>query len=181
MRGVTVDARVRELRASAYTVPTDAPESDGTFEWDATTLVVVELSAGDATGLGYTYADTSTAAFVRDRLAPVVCGLDATSIPAAWRAMVRSIRNLGRPGVASMAIAAVDTALWDLKARLLELPLVTLLGAARGAVPVYGSGGFTSYTDERLSTQLAGWTASGIARVKMKIGRAALADRRRVA
>lgn len=175
-----MDTRIRELRVSAYTVPTDAPESDGTFEWNATTLVIAELFAGGAMGLGYTYADTSTAVFVRDRLGPVVCGLDAMGIPAAWKAIVHSIRNLGRPGVASMAIAAVDTALWDLKARLLGLPLVTLLGGARGAVPIYGSGGFTSYTDDRLSTQLAGWAASGIPRVKMKIGRDAVADRRRV-
>ncbi len=70
-----------------------------------------------------------------------------------------------------MAIAAVDTALWDLKARILGLPLVTLLGAARDEVPVYGSGGFTSYTDARLADQLGGWAAQGIPRVKMKVGR----------
>ena len=66
--------------------------------------------------------------------------------------MGRSCRNLGRPGVASMAITAVDTALWDLKARLLGLPLATLLDAARADVPIYGSGGFTSYSDERLGS-----------------------------
>ena len=60
--------------------------------------------------------------------------------------MTRAVRNLGRPGVAAMAISAVDVALWDLKARLLELPLARLLGAVHDAVPVYGSGGFTSYS-----------------------------------
>lgn len=175
------EARVRELHVSAYTVPTDAPESDGTLEWSATTLVVVEAIAGNATGLGYTYADTSTALFAREHLAPVVRGLDPMNVPCAWKAMVRSIRNLGRPGVASMAIAAMDVALWDLKARLLGLPLVTLLGGARDSVPIYGSGGFTSYTDERLCEQLARWAGDGIPRVKMKIGRDAAADRRRVA
>ena len=93
------------------------------------------------------------------------------NVPGAWSAMVAAIRNLGRPGIASMAISAVDTALWDLKARLLELPLVTLLGAVHDAVPVYGSGGFTSYSIEQLQEQLAGWVAAGIPRVKMKIGR----------
>jgi L-alanine-DL-glutamate epimerase-like enolase superfamily enzyme len=83
------------------------------------------------------------------------------AIPACWRAMVDAIRNLGRPGVASMALAAVDAALWDLKARLLELPLVMLLGSARAAIPVYGSGGFTSYSEARLEAQLSGWAEQG--------------------
>src|SRR5205823_12411941 len=88
--------------------------------------------------------------------------------------------NLGRPGIVSMAISAVDSALWDLKARLLDLPLITLLGAAREAVQVYGSGGFTSYSNEQLTAQLGGWVEQGIPRIKMKIGRDAKADRGRV-
>jgi L-alanine-DL-glutamate epimerase-like enolase superfamily enzyme len=69
-----------------------------------------------------------------------------------------------------MAIAAVDVALWDLKARLLGLPLCRLLGTVRDRVPIYGSGGFTSYDDERLQRQLSGWVEQGIPRVKMKVG-----------
>ena len=174
--GVPVDA----LEVRAYRVPTDAPESDGTYEWRATTLVVVEITAGGTSGLGYTYADTATETLIRDLLAPVVRGRGVMNVAGAWSAMVAAIRNLGRPGIASMAISAVDTALWDLKARLLELPLVTLLGAVHDAVAVYGSGGFTSYTIEQLQEQLAGWVASGIARVKMKIGRDRSADSHRI-
>lgn len=70
-----------------------------------------------------------------------------------------------------MAIAGVDAALWDLKARLLNLPLVTLLGKVRECVPAYGSGGFTSYTPAELQNQLSTWVKEGIRRVKMKIGR----------
>jgi L-alanine-DL-glutamate epimerase-like enolase superfamily enzyme len=171
---------IRTLDLSVLVIPTDYPEADGTLEWDRTTLVVVEAEAGDARGLGYTYADTATATLVRDRLIDVVVARDALNVPAAWLAMVRSIRNLGRPGIASMAISAVDSCLWDLKAKLVGLPLVKLLGAAAQGVPVYGSGGFTSYPQERLQSQLAGWTAEGIRRVKMKIGRDAAADRERV-
>ncbi len=86
-------------------------------------------------------------------------------------AMHRAVRDAGLPGVASQAIAAVDIALWDLKARLLDLPLVQLLGTARDKVPVYGSGGFTTYDDEQLERQLRGWVeGEGIPRVKIKIG-----------
>ena len=161
---------VGELEVEAFTIPTDAPEADGTLRWDATTIVVVHAPAGGVTGLGYSYADLATATLIRSKLARIVAGCDAMSPQAAWRAMVRQTRNLGRPGVTSMAIAAVDTALWDLKARLLGLPLGTLLGAVRDRVPVYGSGGFTAYSLTRLCEQLAGWVERGIPRVKMKVG-----------
>ncbi|HWE34492.1 MAG TPA: enolase C-terminal domain-like protein [Solirubrobacteraceae bacterium] len=164
------EVAVEGLEVAAYTIPTDAPEADGTLAWDSTTIVVVHAHAGDAHGLGYSYADVSTAKLIESKLAGVVRGCDAFAPQATWAAMVHEIRNLGRPGIASMAIAAVDTALWDLKARLLELPLCALLGAVNDRVPVYGSGGFTSYPVERLEAQLSGWVQEGIPRVKMKIG-----------
>jgi len=174
------EAAVQDLRVAAYTIPTDFPESDGTFAWDSTTMVLVEASAAGRTGIGFTYAGTTSARLIRDQLAGVVCGHDALDIPAAWESMVRTVRNLGRPGVASTAIAAVDAALWDLKGRLLDLPLVSLLGAVRDAIPVYGSGGFTSYSLDQLRAQLGGWAADGIRRVKMKVGREPQADPQRV-
>ena len=124
-------------------------------------MVLVEAHGGDRVGLGYTYGDAATGTLVRDTLAGSSKGRDALAVTATWQALGRACRNLGRPGLASMAIAAVDTALWDLKARLLELPLATLLDAAHDAVPVYGSGGFTSYPDERLAEQLGGWVDAG--------------------
>ena len=176
-----IDVAVERVDVSVYTVPTDFPEADGTAEWDATTMVLVEAHAGDRVGLGYTYGDAATGALVRDTLAEVVEGRDALAVTASWQALGRACRNLGRPGLVSMAIASVDTALWDLKARLLELPLATLLDAAHEAVPIYGSGGFTSYPDARLAKQLSGWVEQGIPRVKMKVGREPDRDLERVA
>ncbi len=166
-----VDAPVERVEVAAFTVPTEQPESDGTLEWDSTTIVVVHCHAGGRVGLGYTYGSSAVAELVRSKLAAVVEGRDALDVGGAWSAMGASIRNFGRPGVGMMAVAAVDIALWDLKARLLDLPLVHLLPAFRGAVPVYGSGGFTSYTLRELQDQLAGWVAQGIPRVKIKVGR----------
>ena len=166
-----VEAPITHLEVSAYTVPTATPvESDGTLTWDHTTLVLVEASAGDTTGLGYSYADLGTARLIQEALVPAVLGGDAMDVPAAWDKMTHAIRNLGRPGISAMAVSAVDNALWDLKARLLDLSLATLLGAVREAVPVYGSGGFTNYTIPQLQEQLAGWVEQGIPMVKMKIG-----------
>jgi L-alanine-DL-glutamate epimerase-like enolase superfamily enzyme len=174
------EVAVEQLEVAAYEIPTDAPEADGTLAWDSTTLVVVHARGGGEAGVGYTYADVSTAKLIESKLAGVVRGRDALAPQAAWSTMVRAVRNLGRQGIASMAIAAVDCALWDLKARLLGLPLCKLLGMANDSVPVYGSGGFTSYSMSRLQEQLAGWVERGIPRVKMKIGSAPEDDPERV-
>ncbi|MBO9539296.1 mandelate racemase [bacterium] len=163
-------APIERVEVAAYRIPTDGPESDGTIAWDATTMVLVTLQAGGMEGIGHTYAHEAAGVIVKQTLAPLLLGRDALDLPAEWEAMVRSVRNLGRPGEASMAIAAVDMALWDLKAKLLGLSVVSLLGAARERIPVYGSGGFTSYPPERLERQLADWVAEGIPMVKMKVG-----------
>jgi L-alanine-DL-glutamate epimerase-like enolase superfamily enzyme len=174
-------APIEAIEVRAATIPTDAPESDGTFEWDRTTIVLVVARAGAEAGVGWTYADVATARLARDSLAPRVAGIDAFHVEAAYVAMVQAVRNLGRRGVAAMAISAVDAALWDLKARLCGLPLFRLLGAARHAVDAYGSGGFTSYPVEQLQSQLGQWAEAGFRMVKMKIGRDAAADLARVA
>ena len=169
----SVHVPVGAVRASAFKIPTDAPEADGTFEWDATTLILVEIEGGGRTGLGYTYTDASAAALISTTLAESVRGQDVLSPPASYEAMQRAIRNIGRSGIVAMAVSAIDAAVWDLKAKLLDQPLATLLGQVREAVPIYGSGGFTSYDDGRLGAQLAGWVErDGCAAVKMKIGRA---------
>jgi L-alanine-DL-glutamate epimerase-like enolase superfamily enzyme len=172
--------RIERLDVSAYELPTDEPESDGTAEWDSTTIVVVEAHAGDATGLGYTYAPAAAGALVQEKLAPEVEGADAQAPGAVWERLSRVLRNVGQPGIGFCALSAVDTALWDLKARALELPLVDCLPRVHDAVPVYGSGGFCSYSLERLREQLAGWVADGIPRVKMKISREPERDPKRL-
>jgi L-alanine-DL-glutamate epimerase-like enolase superfamily enzyme len=161
---------VERLTARAFTIPTDTPEADGTLSWDATTVVTAEASAAGHTGLGYSYAAGAAAALIGELLTDPVVGGSAFSPPAAWARMRRAVRNVGYPGVTSGAISAVDVALWDLKARLLGLPLAVLLGRVRERVPVYGSGGFTSLTPEQMERQLTGWVAQGIAAVKMKVG-----------
>src|SRR5439155_24302355 len=110
-------------------------------------------------GLGYTYADSATAKLIDDKLKQVVIDRDAMAVQAALLAMVHSIRNLGRPSICAIAISAVDTAIWDLKARLLDLPLVRLFGQVRETLPIYGSGGFTNYSNEQCRSSFAvGWS-----------------------
>jgi L-alanine-DL-glutamate epimerase-like enolase superfamily enzyme len=166
-----VEARIEKLKAAAYTIPTDGPEADGTFAWDATTMVLARVFAGGREGVGFTYADASITGLIASTLARAVEGLDAFDPPRAWDAMQRAVRNLGREGLAATAVSAVDAALWDLKARLLDVPLATLLGRVRDSVPIYGSGGFTTYSDDKMRAQLENWVKrDGCRAVKIKIG-----------
>jgi L-alanine-DL-glutamate epimerase-like enolase superfamily enzyme len=171
---------VEGLTIRAFKFPTDSLEGDGTFTWDSTTVVVVQVTADGHTGIGYSYAAGVSAALISEVLADLIVGQDALSPPAAWQRMRREVRNIGYPGIASSAISAVDIALWDLKARLLGVALSSLLGRVRDAVPVYGSGGFTTYTADQMRTQLLGWMAQGIDAVKIKIGAEPDSDLQRV-
>ncbi|MCU1491873.1 MAG: mandelate racemase [Acidimicrobiaceae bacterium] len=170
MIGTSVDPVIETVATSVYRIPTDRPEADGTFAWQATTMVIVEVGAGGQTGIGYTYGAGATAALVEEALRPVLVNRSALAPAAAFEAMVRALRNIGRPGVGSMATAACDAALWDLAGRLQGQPVVRLLGAWRESVAVYGSGGFTTYDEKELVEQLVGWAEQGISAVKMKIG-----------
>jgi len=163
--------QVDEIEVTTYKIPTDAPESDGTLSWDSTTFVVVRARSGGTTGIGYTYAGTSVATVIQEKLSGTVEGSDALTPQASWAAMQHAVRNLGKPGVVAEAISAVDIALWDLAARLQDVPLVLAIGAVHETMPIYGSGGFTSYDDQQLTDQLSGWVEGGIPRVKIKVGR----------
>jgi L-alanine-DL-glutamate epimerase-like enolase superfamily enzyme len=175
-----MDARVERLDVSVHTIPTEAPESDGTMEWDSTTIVVVEAHAGGRMGLGYTYTHAAAGELIRDQLAPRIEGSDPLEVGRGFASLGNGLRNVGRPGLAMCALSAVDTALWDLKARLLGVALVDLLPGFHNRVHVYGSGGFTSLGPKDVAKQLGGWVDAGIPRVKMKVGRDPDADRGRL-
>jgi L-alanine-DL-glutamate epimerase-like enolase superfamily enzyme len=164
--------RIDGLDVAVYSFPTPTPESDGTLEWDATTAVVVTAHAGGKQGLGWTYSTGAAAWVVSDHLESAIVGRSADDIAGCWSAMHRACRNLGTRGLVLQAISAVDVALWDLKARLLGVPLARLLGRCRDVVPLYGSGGFTSMSEEELGAQVDGWRRAGCSAMKIKIGEA---------
>ncbi|MBL1100820.1 mandelate racemase [Streptomyces sp. 205] len=170
---MTADPLIDRLDVTAYTVPTEAPEADAGLAWHETTVVVVEARSGRSTGLGWTYAPADAGSVAGDLLRPAVVGRSPLDIAGVYEAMGHAAHTAGRPGLVARAVSAVDIALWDLKARLLGLPLARLIGAVRETVPVYASGGFLTYHDTHLASQLGGWVhGQGIERVKIKIGEA---------
>jgi L-alanine-DL-glutamate epimerase-like enolase superfamily enzyme len=165
-----MEAKITRFAVEVYTIPTDAPEADGTFSWNKTTMVVARLWCGHQSAFGYTYADAATGKVIDDLLRNEVKGKDAFDHQSIVQGLWHAVRNLGGTGICTMAISAIDIALWDLRARLLRVPLVQLLGSVREGIPVYGSGGFTSYSDDQLTDQLGGWAREGFSMVKMKVG-----------
>ena len=161
---------VRDLSVAAYKIPTDAPEADGTLQWKSTTLVLVEIKAGGKAGIGYTYAQEATAFFIQSKLKALVEGKNALDIEGITTFLIKQIRNSGTTGIAMMAVSAIDNALWDLKAKLLAVPLCKLLGQVSNSMLLYGSGGFTSYSKKQLQQQFAAWAEEGIRYMKMKVG-----------
>ena len=163
--------RIERVEARAYTIPTDAPEADGTFAWKETTIVVVEATGGRQDGPRLHLRrqvgrrpDHERARRGRARHGPA-------RRPGGPRGAGRQgpQPRLG-PGSRRWRSRRSTRALWDLKARLLDLPLCKLFGQARESVPVYGSGGFTTYTTTSCRSSSAAGPAQGIPRVKMKVG-----------
>ncbi len=172
--------RIVRVTGTAFEFPTPYPEADGTLEWSATTAVTVEVSAGGHVGLGWTYSSPAAVGVVTSHLAPALVGRDARDITGAWWAMERAGRNLGVGGLYQQAVSAADMACWDLKAKLLGVPLSTLLGQCRAGVPIYGSGGFVNQTEDQFSEQVQWWREHGCRAMKIKIGRDWSDDWRRV-
>ncbi|PND58150.1 mandelate racemase [Mycobacterium sp. ENV421] len=167
---MTAPPLIEDLQVATYTVPTDGPEADGTLTWDATTAVVVHVHADGTSGMGWTYSSPAAGSVVIEHLAEVLTGRDPFAVAGAWEAMRRTCRNYGTRGLVMQAISAVDIALWDLKAKLLHQPLSEMIGQSRGAVRIYGSGGFTNLDDDRLARQIESWQAAGCTAMKIKIG-----------
>lgn len=176
--------KIDQIRVTAYEVPTDGPEgkeSDGTLEWESTTLVLVQVRSGKTEGLGYTYGDVATAKLIDSKLKPLLEGKNALLVHQLWHEQRTTLRNAGQTGLGAMALAAVDIALWDLKARSLNLPLYQLLGGFHCNLPIYASGGFCNYPLERLTSQVSQWADAGITQVKIKTSREPAQDPARLA
>src|SRR4051794_24886401 len=97
-------ARVESLTVGTYTVPTDAPEADGTMSWDSTTMVLVRLEAHGCTGLGWTYGPGACASTIDSLLGELVLGSDPLDVGRTHLEMQHALRNAGRPGVGAMAL-----------------------------------------------------------------------------
>lgn len=132
-------------------------------------FVHLETDEGLA-GLGICTAVGARAILERD-LKELLIGQDPLAHEKLWDDMFWRVRGYGRKGLAFCAISAVDIALWDLKGKIFGVPIYKLLGPYTDRVPIYGSGGWTSFTEAELVREQAGYVERGIPRVKMKVAK----------
>ena len=175
-----IHSAARCQRQETYPCP-DLPESDGTFSWNHTTLVLVTVRAASFEGVGYTYADVPVAELIKRTLVPLIEGKNVFDIRNCWESMRAAIRNLGRPGMCSMAIAVMDSALSGPQGQAIgrtgSLPCWAVRSPACKPTAAAASPRtqFRSY-----KSNFAGWVEEGMKAVKMKIGTHPELDTKRV-
>ncbi|MDA2813985.1 mandelate racemase/muconate lactonizing enzyme family protein [Nocardiopsis sp. RSe5-2] len=165
--------RIESAAVRAHRLPLHRSWDGGV---DKNDLVVVEVAADTGhTGTGFAWTPGAGAgavlALVRDDCAPALVGW-APDPGVCWDALRARLADAGSGGVSAMALAAVDIALWDLRAKAVGLPLVELLGRRRDAVPAYASGVNLDYPKDELLDQVRGWKAAGHRAFKVKVGSA---------
>jgi len=158
-------------------VRTDAIQS---FVKQETPLVRITCADG-AVGVGYTYTigtgGSSVMALLRDHLAPRLVGRDSREIEAIWKDLFFHTHATAVGAITSLALAAIDTALWDLKARRAGEPLWKTAGGAQRSVPVYTTeGGWLHHSVAQLVDEAQGARAQGFRGAKVKVGRPVIAE-----
>ncbi|MFW6174336.1 MAG: mandelate racemase/muconate lactonizing enzyme family protein [Chloroflexota bacterium] len=122
-------------------------------------------------GLGVGTGHRAIRSVIENNLKDLLIGQDPFNIEKLWNDMFWRVRGYGRKGVAFQAISTLDIGLWDLKAKALGVPLYRLLNPYWERVPVYGSGGWTNYSESELVKEQTGYVERGFPRVKMKVGK----------
>ena len=176
LRIVTVEARALRL-------PMEVPISSSLGSYTHVDCTVVHVHTEDGpTGTGLTaclggHSSSAIVPYIQNELAPLAVGQNALAPEALWSRLWAPNKARLSGGIGTWALSAVDTAVWDVLAKQAALPLCTLLGGHRTSVPVYGSGGWHSLSDEELVNECRRFAAMGIRSYKYKIGTSRDRDR----
>lgn len=173
--------RIEAVKLSSVILPLATPISDAKVltgrqqpMTEAAMLFVEIRTEQGHKGIGFSYSKRAggPAQFAHAKeIAPTLIGEDPNDIAKIWTKLVWAGASVGRSGVATQAIAAVDIALWDLKAKRAGLPIAKLLGAHRDSVQCYNtSGGFLHTPIEQVLENASQSLASGIGGIKIKVG-----------
>ena len=168
---------IAQIDIAPKVVRTDAIQS---FVTQETVMVTVRCDDG-STGTGYTYTigtgGSSIVALLQDHLAPRLIGRDPQHYEAIWRDLFFHTHATAVGAITSLALAAIDTALWDRNARVAKLPLWQLAGGAQSRVPVYTTeGGWLQIPQAQLVEQTLAAQAAGFLGAKVKVGKPHVAE-----
>ena len=175
--------QVKDVKTNLILDPTPEVTQDATINISSgnsdekvgryTLFLHIETDKG-LSGFSYT-SDHNTGraieTLIHDNLKHIIIGEDPQDTEKLWDKMFWQVRGYGRKGLAFQAISALDTALWDLKGKILDAPLYKILGSYQDSVPCYGSGGWTNYTIEELVEEQTSYVEQGFPRIKMKVGK----------
>jgi mandelate racemase len=166
---------VQGFRTHRLSLPLPRRYISGIHDYSTTENVLLELDVGDAVGIGHAFAFIPRQAdairtIVVD-LAETLVGQPVDRVRAVWADLWARINFVGQSGVTVMALAALDTAIWDLLAQRAGMPLYRMLGAVRSTLPVYASGGWFTYSKDELVEEALAFAQQGYAGYKIKIGR----------
>lgn len=167
--------QIEGIDTAYYRLPLEPMGDAGHGAIDAEDLITLTLHADGLTGHGYSYTigrgGQAVRALIDHDLTPLLLGEDASEIQHLWDLMWRRLLYVGRGGLVSFAIAAVDVALWDLYGAREEKPLYKLFGAESREIPAYGSGVDLPKSLDELLEQTEDFLDKGFPGVKVKVGR----------
>ena len=166
--------RIGKIDVHLVSAPVLGGFADATRKVETIGFVIVRITTDQGLeGIGVTYHEVggeATCELINRNMTPRLIGRDPLETEAIWQEFFHYLRGVGRKGLMYCALSAVDIALWDLKGKIVDLPVYRLLGGDRTKVPVYASGGWTSYSDDQLVDEIKGMVARGFTTVKFKVG-----------
>jgi L-alanine-DL-glutamate epimerase-like enolase superfamily enzyme len=174
--------QITDLRARLYRVPLDEVLSDAKHgdhtHFELVTVTIWQADGREGTGYTYTggLGGHAILAMINHDLRAFLLGRDAASIDELYDALQWRIHYVGRGGIASFAISAIDIALWDLKGRAEGRPLWQMAGGAGSRVRAYRGGVDLNFPLERLLDSVRGYLAQGFDAVKIKVGKPDLSE-----
>ncbi|MCI9296256.1 MAG: mandelate racemase/muconate lactonizing enzyme family protein [Lachnospiraceae bacterium] len=165
---------IKDVKVHLVSMPVKGGFADATRKVESIGYTIVKITTEDGVeGFGVTYHEVggeATKLLIEKNIAPRIMDKDPFETEVIWQDLVQYLRGVGRKGLMFCALSAVDIALWDIKGKILDMPLYRLFGGNQTKVPVYGSGGWTSYTDEELVEEMKMIVSRGYQMVKFKVG-----------
>jgi len=169
-----VHHKIKKVEVNLVPAPVPSGFSDATRDVEMIGYTIVRITTDQGLeGFGLTYHEVggeATKCLILNDIAPKLIGMDPLQNEVIWQNFFHYLRGVGRKGLMFCALSAVDIALWDLKGKILGLPLYRLMGGNKNKVPVYASGGWTSYCDEQLVDEIKSMVDQGYNMVKFKVG-----------
>jgi L-alanine-DL-glutamate epimerase-like enolase superfamily enzyme len=168
--------KIKDIQTTLLSVPLNPPIADSTHVLNHIQWILVDVHTdqevtGNSFMMTFDYGPELLRGIVDSELKKLVVGKDARDIAGIWQSLYAHCEYIGQTGIAAWGIAAIEIALWDILGKQLGVPVCQLFGGFREEVPIYGSGGWLSYSRDELLGEVSSHLKRGFSMVKMKVGR----------